>query len=153
MANFKVDYSQTVCTGLKSLQVVAMHKLHSRDSAHGDLGVKLSPCMCSPSNCPDRQWTVTSPVVILVWQSQTQALSALCRLLPFMICVPDWRLNQHNVLLAHADSPHDVEASSYFTQLSAPTEYLSSTDIHTHCNWIHFAETTVLLLQYTHIPW
>ena len=37
---------------LRSLQVRAMHKLSSRDSAHV-LAMKLSPCMCSYSSFPD----------------------------------------------------------------------------------------------------
>ena len=34
-----------------------------RDSAR-DLGVKLTPCVCSHSSCPDWQQTVTNPVAI-----------------------------------------------------------------------------------------
>ena len=60
----------------KSLQVRAVHKLCSRDSAQ-DLDVKLSPCMCSHSSF---DWQ----------QSQTVLL--------FMVCMPC--VNQHNVLLA-----------------------------------------------------
>ena len=55
---------------LRLLQVRGMHKLHSRDSAH-DLGVTLSPCMCSHSSCPD--WQV-------VEQAWLRTLDWTCRL-------------------------------------------------------------------------
>ena len=51
-----------------------MHKLRSRYSPH-DLGVKLSPCMGSHSNCPDRQQTVINPAAIHV----------LCQVCPTML--------------------------------------------------------------------
>ena len=56
-------YSQTVCTvaEVASGKGQAQNTLiNSRDAAH-DLGVKLSPCMCSHSSCPDRQQTVANP--------------------------------------------------------------------------------------------
>ena len=47
-----MDCRKEACTTVAEVASgnVAMHKLHSRDSAH-DLAVKISPCVCSHSSC------------------------------------------------------------------------------------------------------
>ena len=52
MANFAADYSQMACTLVEITSSKDYVLIKGRDSVH-DLGVKLSPCICSHNSCPD----------------------------------------------------------------------------------------------------